>query len=728
MPFFDAVQPPLAEPVAALESVIVSASRSQTRLDEMPLHTTVLDQQDIAASSAQTLDQLLRNIAGLNFTGVPSTQSDPTGHQTRMRGLGNAKVLVLLDGVPVHDPFYLTTQWFKLPLSRIARIEVVRGGGSSLWGNMAVAGVINVITRRVTGSGVELDVSAGSWGSHNAAATLEQVINEQLSVRLSADQLQSNGYQVTPTEHLWRFPQKNPINARDSNVQVTTQWRGDAGFSAWLRLGYHVQDQDISYVYGNNLQRSPDAAAGLIQAWRNGSQLQANAWAQYVGFEKYNGASCYFQDSGTRCPSNANVTLNQVNSTVLQYYTQYGSLKYREQGGSLAYSLPLSGIWQSVQLGSDVRRLSATDNETFYAAPTVFTAPQGNLGSTTAGAGTQTFSGVFAQLKLQPLPSLMLLLSARQDNYRSTDRNNTRTTANGTLTGGPIADTSQSAFDPSASLRWTVMPHWDLRAAAYKAFRAPGFNNTMRTFGASTPTIANPDLKPENLQAWELGSDLRLGRLTLGATYFVYDITNQIATFRVNSYATAPDLVRSICSSGGGANLTLCGGSANFYTNDQDGRSKGLELEADWAVLDQLNVLAQYTHTSATLVRRGAIVTDPLGVQLVGTPMDVGFLQLRWEARPNLQTQLSLRYIGRMPIDTTSVAGTAFYQGSNTVLDASFNYRYNEQLDVWLSGSNLLDRSYSENGYFYTQPFNRTLSAPRTLQLGLRLRLTAGSF
>ena len=240
---FNSVAPPVAEPVAAIESVIVSASRSQMRLDEMPLHTTVLDQSDIAASSAQTLDQLLRNVQGLNFTGVPATQSDPTGQQTKMRGLGNAKVLVLLDGVPVHDPFYLTTQWFKLPLSRIERIEVVRGGGSSLWGNMAVAGVINVVTKRVTESGGELDASAGYWGSHSAAATLDQVINEQLSVRLSADQLQSNGYQVTPTEHLWRFPQKNPTDARDSNVQLTTQWRGDAGLSAWLRLGYHVQDQ-----------------------------------------------------------------------------------------------------------------------------------------------------------------------------------------------------------------------------------------------------------------------------------------------------------------------------------------------------------------------------------------------------------------------------------------------------------------------------------------------------
>ena len=107
--------------------------------------------------------------------------------------------------------------------------------------------------------------------------------------------------------------------------------------------------------------------------------------------------------------------------------------------------------------------------------------------------------------------------------------------------------------------------------------------------------------------------------------------------------------------------------------------------------------------------------------------MDVGLLQLRWQATPDLQSQLSLRYIGRMPIDTTSVTGTAFYQGSNTVLDASFNYRYSKQLDMWLRGANLLDRRYSENGYTYTQPFNRTLSAPRTLQLGLRLRLAPGS-
>jgi len=90
----------------------------------MPLHTTIVSQEDIRKSASQTLDQILRDVPGLAFTGVPAAQTDPTGHQTKMRGLGNAKVLVLLDGIPIHDPFYLTTQWYKVPLSGIKRVEV----------------------------------------------------------------------------------------------------------------------------------------------------------------------------------------------------------------------------------------------------------------------------------------------------------------------------------------------------------------------------------------------------------------------------------------------------------------------------------------------------------------------------------------------------------------------------------------------------------------------------
>lgn len=103
----------------ALMPITITASRNQTLLEDMPVHTTVISADEIQKSPFQSLDELLKTIAGFNFSGAPSYLSDPTGTQTKIRGLGNAKVLVLLDGVPMLDPFYLTTQWFRVPLSNI---------------------------------------------------------------------------------------------------------------------------------------------------------------------------------------------------------------------------------------------------------------------------------------------------------------------------------------------------------------------------------------------------------------------------------------------------------------------------------------------------------------------------------------------------------------------------------------------------------------------------------
>jgi outer membrane receptor protein involved in Fe transport len=705
-----------------LDEVIITASRSAMTLAQMPLHTTVISAAELAASPARTLDQVLRNIPGLNFSGVPTTQSDPTGHQTRMRGLGNAKVLVLLDGVPVHDPFYLTTQWYKLPLSRIEHIEVLRGGYSSLWGNMAVAGVVNVVTRRVDADSVDAVLGAGSRGTKSAALTGDLLLGNGVGLRLYADQNRVPGYQVTPAEYLWRFPQKDTAAARNSNVGATLQFGSEESLSGFVRAGYHVQDQDISYVYGSNEQKSPDIAGGLKRRFANGSTADVHVWSQYVGFEKYNGASCWFQASGTRCPNSNTVTPAQVNGNVLQYYTQYGSLKYRELGGSAGYSLPIGGVVRELQVGTDVRRLSATDRETFYSAPTNASLPQGNLGSRTFGAGTQLFAGAYAQARLAPVDSLELTLAARLDTWKNTDRNFTRTTAAGITTGGDIADSSRHQIDPSLGLRWTLNDELSVRGGAYRSFRAPGFNNTLRTFGATTPTIANPDLGPETLRGWELGTDWRGESLTLGATYFRYVIHDQIATFRVNSYATAPGLVRTICAANGGANLTNCGGSANFYTNDQDSQSHGLELSAEWSPLRALRIGADYTRTVSTLTRRGAIVTDPLDVQLVGLPRDIATLRVNWQPLAALQLQAQGRYIGPMLIDTTSVAGTTFGQGSATVFDASASWAFNARWGIAASVVNALDRRYSEGGYTYNQPWNRTLSQPRSFNAELRLR------
>jgi iron complex outermembrane receptor protein len=711
------------EALTELPAVTISASRSQSKVEEMPLYTTVISQEDIQKSPAQTLDQLLRNVPGLNFTGVPAAITDPTGHSTKMRGLGTAKVLVLLDGVPVMDPFYLTTQWFKVPLSNIERVEVVRGGNSSLWGNMAVAGVINIVSKRVRDNAGEITASAGSFGARNVAVSKNFMVSDALSFSLTADRFQTSGYQTTPEEYLWRFPNKQPADAKDTNFQLTTYFKPSADLKGFMRLGYHVQDQNLGYVFNNNLQKSPDMAAGVDKALDESSGISANVWAQYVNFEKYNGASCYWQASGTACPSSSSVTAAQINNNVVQYYTQYGSQRYRENGGSVAYSRNMEGMWNSFQMGVDYRNLSAKDAESFYAAPTVITTPQ-KFNSSTYGEGNQTFEGLFGQARVSPLDALELTLSGRYDSWTNNDRINTRTTAAGATTGGAYPESTKTAFNPSLAARYELNSQASLRGAAYKSFRAPGFNNMTRTYGSSTPTIANPDLSPESLTGWEVGADFNNGPLSMEATYFLYDIKNMIATYRVSSAATAPALVQTICWDGTGAagsNLNYCGGSANFYTNDQDGQSHGLELTGKWKVQDNLTLNAAYTHTETYLTRHGSIVTDPVGVQLAAVPKNAGSLGAAWKPSDKLRAYAELRYIGPMLIDTAS-AGGPYGQGGNTVYNASASYAWDKTMDLFASVVNLFDRQYSENNYTYNQPFNRTLSMPRAINAGLKVR------
>ena len=707
----------------SVQTVVVTASRSQARVEDMPLSTTIISSEDIQKSPAQTLDQLLRSVPGLNFTGVPETQADPTGQQTKMRGLGNAKVLVLLDGVPVMDPFYLTTQWYKVPLSNIDHVEVIRGGNSSLWGNMAVAGVVNIVSKRpVDGSG-DISVSVGSHGSTNLAFSKNVVVSDALSFNLAVDQLNSEGYNTIPASQLWRFPGWNPTTAKDTNVQLTAFFTPSDDLRAYVRLGYHIQDQSINYQFGENKQTSPDISASITKRLEDRASITATGWAQSVDFDKFNGASCYWQTSGTKCPgmTSASASPSLVNTNVVQYYTQNSNQDYHEQGASVIYSKELAGVIRSVQVGADLRHLSATDNETFYSAPTSLTQLQ-NFNSSTYGTGDQLFSGLFAQAKIVPTDPLEITFSARVDNWTNTQRFDTRTNTAGTTVGGAEPNISKTAFDPSLAARYSVNDDLAFRAAVYKAFRGPGFNNTMRTYGSPNPTIANPDLSPENLTGREIGMDFHKGALSFGATYFQYDIKNMIATYKIaaSQYAMAPALVQTIC----GVGFVNCGGSAgsaSFYTNDQNGQSHGLELSAKWAYSHALNFDASYTRTQTILTSESASITTPLGIQLAGTPVNTANASVTWRPTSELQTYLAVRYIGAMYYDETT-AGGPYAQAGNIVYDASVRYALSKSTDLILSGINLANRAYTEGTYTYNQPWGMTLSMPRTLTATLKTR------
>jgi iron complex outermembrane receptor protein len=129
------------------EAKVVTASRQPSTIIRSPSTVYVVTSEDIIASGAQTLWDALRTVPGVDVMSERTSQGD-----VGIRGLNEAmnnNVLVLLDGKTVLNGFFDSVDWEAIPVTmeEIARIEVVEGPASALYGSNAVSGVINIITK-----------------------------------------------------------------------------------------------------------------------------------------------------------------------------------------------------------------------------------------------------------------------------------------------------------------------------------------------------------------------------------------------------------------------------------------------------------------------------------------------------------------------------------------------------------------------------------------------------
>ncbi len=721
--------PALAQEAAsslALETVVVSATRSDTRLQDMPLHTTVISQEEIRHSPAQTLDQLLRNVPALLVSGSPAYTTDPTGHNIKFRGM-DKKVLVLVDGIPVLDPFYTTIQWFKVPLSSIERVEIVRGGGSSLWGNLAVGGVINIVSKRPKGDELDLAARLGSQGTFSSAASKSWRLSDAWAVNLSVDGFSSDGYNNSPEAlRAAYWPGRGESSATAKNARLGVFFKPAAGLEGFARIGYHEQNEDIGgYAYGTNLQKSPDLQAGLTRTFDDRSRVAANLYAQNVRFDKYNGAGCYAASTfACGAPvSGAGATQAQRTAATLQYATSHDINTYRERGGSLVYSRHFDGLLNELQVGLDLRKISGEDAQQSYRTPTAALPAVLRVQRANYGGGAQSFAGLFSQFKLSPVEPLEVTFSARVDRFSSADGialqtnySNVAVPVAAATTGGPVPSLTKTAFDPSLSLRYELSDTLALRAAAYKAFRAPGLNNMFRSFGSSSITIANPLLEPETLVGKEVGVDWKWRNVSVGATVFQADVTNVVATYAITTSTPIPAPVQNICGTGytGVANAA-CPGTVSFYTNGQDQRASGIELDGKWAVTDDLGLAAYATLTRTVYTR--TTTGDPTGVQLPLMPKGVAGANVSWKAGRGWTWTADLRYNSPMTLSSLTLSPPV-RQGGYTVVNVGASYRVNEVLEFTGAVTNLGDKRYTDGSA--SNPQGISLAMPRAYSVGLR--------
>jgi outer membrane receptor for ferrienterochelin and colicins len=170
-------------PVAlALEALVVTASRREQKLADAVQPTELVTRRDIEQTGASDVASVLTEQTGIQLGG-----GLPAGAGAQLQGLGEQRVLVLLDGQPLVGRSNGTFDLSRLPTANLERIEVVKGPQATLYGSDAMGGVINLVTRRPTGAMVEglLSVTGGSQQRrdvHGQLAGTHGAVNGALDV------------------------------------------------------------------------------------------------------------------------------------------------------------------------------------------------------------------------------------------------------------------------------------------------------------------------------------------------------------------------------------------------------------------------------------------------------------------------------------------------------------------------------------------------------------------
>jgi outer membrane receptor for ferrienterochelin and colicins len=137
-----------------LDSVVVTGTRTERTLSDVPIRTEVIRRSDIEAMSAMNLSEAVEFTSGLR---VENNCQNCGFSQIRLLGLEGAYSQILFDGQPLMSSLAAVYGIEQIPARMIERIEVIKGGGSALYGPGSIAGVVNIISRAPRESGAEVE-------------------------------------------------------------------------------------------------------------------------------------------------------------------------------------------------------------------------------------------------------------------------------------------------------------------------------------------------------------------------------------------------------------------------------------------------------------------------------------------------------------------------------------------------------------------------------------------
>jgi outer membrane receptor protein involved in Fe transport len=500
----------------ASQHVLVTATRINTALEDSPADSVTISHDDLSSTPALALDDVLREIPGFTlYRRASSRTANPGTQGVSMRGIGASgasRALVLVDDIPLNDPFGGWVYWDRVVRESISEVEVVRGGAdASLYGSTAMGGVIQFRTRQLEQTSISAE---SSWGSEDTPE-----LSLWAGTRLgpwygsaSTDLFRTNGYIPVPESQ--RGTVDSPANSAHELTEVELGRRfGD--FSRFFARGsYFGEDRHNGTVIQLNHTHLGDFATGVNYETKSVGAISARLFGLFES---------YYQTFS------AVTSVDSPRDT--ETLTDEQSVPSQALGGSLQWSRPM-GHLQTLVAGFEMRAVDGSSNENLFKLGV----PNGN----TLSGGQELTARIFGEDILQLGPHLIANLSLGYDHWSDLNARLIAISSSGT-TLTPYPDRSSDALNPRASLLYHLGHGTSLTASGYRAFRAPTLNELYRNFRqGNTLTDGNPELHAERLTGVEAGvrQSLLSDRLNLRTTFFWNDITDAIVNVTINNTST----------------------------------------------------------------------------------------------------------------------------------------------------------------------------------------------
>jgi outer membrane receptor protein involved in Fe transport len=653
-------------PSPVTQRVIVTATRSQTLLADVPTSDIQLTRSDLQAIPALTLDDTLRQVPGFSlFRRSSSRTANPTAQGVSLRGLGasgSSRALVLEDGIPLNDPFGAWVYWDRVPRESIADVEIAQEGSSSLYGSDALGGVIQVLTRPAEPAALSLETSYGNQQSPELSVWGGGQKDGWIST-FGGQVFHTDGYILVPED------QRGSVDTR----------AGVSDGTADLMIGRKIGDKSEIFARGWYFNESRDNGTPLqVNNTRIGEgALGANldlGGAGSLRLRFYGEAERYNQTFSSVAADRDSESLTDVQGVPSQGI-----------GGSAVWTRAV-GKRQTLVAGVDDHQEIGHSNEVIFNSGK-------NLRDTFTGGHQNTF-GIFGEDLIQIAPRWLLSVSARYDHWTNTDAFFFCTPVAGTCPANILfPDRNYDAFSPRLTLQHQFNEHVAWSASAYRAFRAPTLNELYRSFRqGNTLTEANPSLRSEQLTGGDTGVSFNgfNHRLEARGTFFFNEIVDPVANVTISSTPTLITRQRE--------NLGRT-------------RNPGFELDATAHFTRTLALSVAYQFVDAVVASFPNATPSLVGLWVAQVPHNVFTFQGRYLNPSRINISVNGRMVGKQFDDDQNM----FPLGRFFTLDAMAWRSVGAGFELFTAVENLFDVKYATAATPVTQ-----LGLPITARFGLR--------